>query len=548
MMMDYKRIYFNWVLNRPKNINKFAKRFFANLGTREKPLTQEQTKYIIKLFHLLVTKCTGGTERQSWDTVFLKEVLDTLQDIKICCDILEILRLTDAPQALVDTCISKIITLYGSSGTGSPEKQLKQRVLKVLNDNSDQLYLSFELFGMYSELVSDSEKFEEQHLHEIPMILKAIDKYIECVKGENVTQVVVTIYSKIFDILSNLAFIDIIDPKHLELAKTLYVLTTVNVELQSSIMWYVSNVFKDNVYKKDAESLYNELMIDFMNKNYTIHPEKVIEVISGAETISNEMLDIFVYIVAHNTDEMHEWKFYKGVSDFSRVLTEEQVKYVVTNSTFKYFVNHDICHLPLYLIGRYCQLFSSWTFYPIGSQFFYRYFLTIKDLVPSPNMVKYTFFALSNIMTEPDLYNVDIIVNYVSTHINVCEDLEMLYFIFSNCIDSVETTSPTVNMSHFLSNPIFVREFCTWLNTVDTRDKHVPNIIHCIFNYMSTNDFEYLYKVFPIHNQKWYPLVEKYLHGTLAQKCAIELYRRQEVSMDDLNALDVQIYVLTNLS
>lgn len=490
--MDYKRLYYNWIINSNPDI-------LHDLYV--------DNEYAIKILNIEYKKNNYIDDKK------LIDIFNSSDNVNVCSEILEILQSAGID---LQPYISKIINMYSDS-----DYSVKSQIIKL----SSKYIIIPGAFNIYKQWFNKPSGID---IHNIPIVFEAIDKY----NWSDINECI-----NIFNILINLAYYDIILPKHFKTAVKIYY-DTDNYNLRTEIMLYISNVYRDDLYKNQVYDIYMDLVENYLLNYYSRNPEEVSELFFDIDHPSEKMLDVFIdYLDTCKNFLINSSSVSKCISAFSKRLTEDNIKYILNHGSFKYFANNIVLVSHTNYLRYYIQIFSYWTYYSIGSQFFYKLFLKNNNINISIQDTSYIFFAISNIITEPlDTIDNEVLIEHITKYLSRCNNIEFIYFITSNISND--------SLGKLLNNSLFIHEFSRWLFRHSSYiDHNMKNILSRIFIYIGENpEYHYLYRQLPICQQNLYPIIEKYLHYTLAQKCAILLYNRKNISMADLNILDVQIF------
>jgi hypothetical protein len=366
------------------------------------------------------------------------------------------------------------------------------------------------------------------------------------------------IYHALFSSCTNLSFNDINDKTIIACAKEMYFKYNDAPELHNEIIFFLSNVYLDknaNVLIPDFDKFAN----DFICKYYTLYDDMVMDILEMYKMTDfiPSVLDVSLNLL---NDNLSNTKHFKRILKFYKTISEikECSDYICTSTTAKRMVQYSMqTGMYTYILSQLFSYFTSHKDTEVPCEFFYNQFIVPfehKRVYIYPN---YMFFSLSNILAVKENYSfVDmvIITNFISTYLYRYNDDARLYTDFYHIIANLYDAQYLV---YCLRDMKFMDAFNSWMCKIQYTDdigtKHdAYDIIKLVCKTISQHDDLYYMFDCPFGDivldisRNAYNLrdIESYMNCTLQQKCALILYKKKMIKLEELQALDIQLHLV----
>lgn len=499
-----------------------------------------------------------------WILDMLFDVISTSHSFEnsVLCESFFILSNLAWADVIQERFIKPSIDLYLSKD----DKLLRQEIMHFLtNIYYDQEYFYQKLidYGFYKCLpiyIQESNNsirlehgYIENDKNEVQILLEMLKLYAKHNSEYNAETM--DTWHALFAVCSNLSFNDIHDYKLIECAREMYFKYKDASQLHNEIMFFLRNVhIDDNV--PDFDKYANH----FISKYKGVYDDTIIDIVEIYKCIEfiPSILDVVVKLLAENLNNTTNYnriiKFYRGIEDIRD--GGVSVNYICNHPVSKQMIQNSVqSGMRVYILSRAYSYLTSHRQTEIPCQFYYEQFIVHyekNEIYPL-----YMLFSLSNILAVEENYSfvdLNIVTKLLRTCFNHYTDDSKLY---TNIFHIIANLYDNGYLHHCLRDSEFINAFQSWMCEIEYSDymdniNDAYNTIECICKAISQHDD--LYYIFNadftrivltiasktqlLHN------VERYFNCTLAQKCALFLYKKNKINMDELKALDVDIYLV----
>lgn len=387
---------------------------------------------------------------------------------------------------------------------------------------------------------------------EVNILQQMLQLYIKTNPEYNVDTM--NTYHNLFGVCSNLSFNNIHDYKLIDAARTMYFKYPDASQLHNEIIFFLSNAYIDddvNIFVPD----YNRYANHFITEYIGVYDDIIMDTLEyyKPNEFIPSVLDVAIQLLHENLDNTNNYNrilnFYRFVSN-----DKDSIEYICNHSITKRMIHNSIqTGMHVYLLSRIFSYFTSHKDTELPCEFYYNQFI-----VPFERLQIYpshTLFSLSNILAIQDNYSfidITIITKYLSWCFYRYNDDSRLY---TNLYYTIFNLYEARYLHYILHDFEFMNALKSWMYEIEyTNDIDDKNDAYDIIKYICKtisqyDELQYLFKteftgivlaitrdVHILYN------IERYLNCTLEQKCALILYKKNMIKMDELDELGVHIH------
>jgi len=370
-------------------------------------------------------------------------------------------------------------------------------------------------------------------------------------------------YHALISTCSNLSFYDVHDSKLIDVAREIYFKYEDAPQLHNEILFFLSNIYLDEEASTLAPDFnkYANHFITTYHATGTVADDLIMDILEiyKLDEFIPSVLDVAIQLLNDNLDNRKNFnriiKFYRTVAD-----DKESCDYICNHPISKRMIQYSIqSGIHVYQLSHVYSYFTSHRETEIPCLFYYNHFIVPlsennRQIYPS-----YTLFSLSNILAV--LENYSFVDTYlIAKFLTLCfyrynDDSELytnLYYVIHNLYDAGY-------LHRVLQVGNFITVFQTWMDKIEYADdignrndaysiiKYICKTIsqHDELHYIYNDDDLFIDIVLNIAH-KTYVLgdIEQYLNCTLEKKCALFLYKKNKIKLEELDELDVRIHVM----
>jgi hypothetical protein len=269
-------------------------------------------------------------------------------------------------------------------------------------------------------------------------------------------------------------------------------------------------------------------------------------------------LDISLTILSDNLENQGSSGINNDIYSFYSTLNEpEDVDYICNHPITRRMVRDVIQTRGVHLefIFKLMSMFTEKPSTEVPCEFYYKHIFT--PLLKNQDYPKSNLFALSNIFAIEDNFsfvNLDDVAYYLTCIMEKYEGDDSVTF-YSDIYYIIQNLQTSGNLVHVLTRE-FIYAHISFVNCMveddgdhEDREELMYSTLVSIVKTMSQHEHlqHYLDKAYGQtvlclgQNQVE---IERYMNYTLQQQCALVLHRKNQISSEDLDALDIHLHIM----